>query len=257
MSLATSENITQSWRVPWVLQCARSVPSRWKPAFSIARIDAWLSAAASATTRASPSSRSPQSAARRNALEATPRPRAAGNTETARLATSWSSSNCRLRRPRGPSSAASAMTNGAPVPLDHCSSDRLTLSCRLGGSSGASFSRRCVSGSSRLATAGRRARFPLWGRNTGSLARSFVRDGFRAVLVCVDPRVLDASFAGREYDEELLRELPPAVDPCGENGEFHTFVYAGPVFREPIRCRRGEVVERDGFVFCDLLEETV
>jgi len=106
---------------------------------------------------------------------------------------------------------------------------------------------------SRLAAAGRRARFPLWGSETAELARRFVGAGFGAVLVCVDPDALDGSFAGREYDERLLADLPPGVDPCGENGEFHTFVYDGPVFDEPVACERGEVVERDGFVFADLL----
>jgi len=107
---------------------------------------------------------------------------------------------------------------------------------------------------SRLATIGRRARFPVWGLDTAELARRFVALGFRAVLVCVDPRALDPSFAGREFDESLLSDLPPGVDPCGENGEFHTFVYDGPIFGRPISCERGEVVERDGFVFCDLLQ---
>jgi uncharacterized protein (TIGR00290 family) len=108
---------------------------------------------------------------------------------------------------------------------------------------------------SRLARAGRRARFPVWGADTAALARRFVAAGFRAVLVCVDPRALDPSFAGRDYDEELLEDLPRSVDPCGENGEFHTFVTAGPVLAHPVACRRGEVVERDGFVFCDLLDD--
>jgi uncharacterized protein (TIGR00290 family) len=107
---------------------------------------------------------------------------------------------------------------------------------------------------SRLATAGKRARFPVWGRDTVTLARRFLAAGFRAILVCVDPRALDPTFAGRDYDERLLAELPAGVDPCGENGEFHTFVTAGPILDRPIDCRRGEVVERDGFVFCDLLE---
>jgi uncharacterized protein (TIGR00290 family) len=107
---------------------------------------------------------------------------------------------------------------------------------------------------SRLARAGRRARFPVWGRDTAALARRFIADGFRAILVCVDPVKLDPSFAGRDYDERLLEDLPAGVDPCGENGEFHTFVTAGPVFDRAIACRRGEVVERDGFVFCDLLD---
>jgi uncharacterized protein (TIGR00290 family) len=106
---------------------------------------------------------------------------------------------------------------------------------------------------SRLIGTGRRAVFPVWGLDTAELARRFVAEGFRAVLVCVDPRALDSAFAGREFDETLLCDLPPGVDPCGENGEFHTFVYDGPIFSEPVACRRGEVVEREGFVFCDLL----
>jgi uncharacterized protein (TIGR00290 family) len=105
----------------------------------------------------------------------------------------------------------------------------------------------------RLATVGKQALFPLWGRDTGALAREFVAAGFRAVLVCVDPTKLDASFAGRSFDQKLLDELPTEVDPCGENGEFHTFVHAGPIFRESIACELGEVVTREGFVFCDVL----
>jgi uncharacterized protein (TIGR00290 family) len=104
----------------------------------------------------------------------------------------------------------------------------------------------------RLEAAGKRGLFPLWGRGTRALAREFLAAGFEATLVCVNPRVLDASFAGRRYDARLLAELPPGVDPCGENGEFHTFVSGGPIFAEPIACERGEIVERDGFVFCDL-----
>jgi diphthamide synthase (EF-2-diphthine--ammonia ligase) len=104
----------------------------------------------------------------------------------------------------------------------------------------------------RLAASGRRGLFPLWARDTAELARDFIAAGFQATIVCLDPRGLDASFAGRPYDERLLAELPPGVDPCGENGEFHTFVYAEPIFDEPIVCETGDVVERDGFVFCDL-----
>ncbi len=103
------------------------------------------------------------------------------------------------------------------------------------------------------AAAGRRARFPLWGRGTRALAERFIGLGFRARIVCLDPRRLPASFAGREFDDRLLAELPDDVDPCGENGEFHTFVSDGPGFRTPIACRPGEVVERDGFVFADLV----
>ncbi len=104
-----------------------------------------------------------------------------------------------------------------------------------------------------LRAAGRRGRFPLWHRDTTETARHFIALGFRATLVCVDPRHLPASFAGRAYDERLLADLPAAVDPCGENGEFHTFVHDGPIFRQPIECENGEVVGREGFVFCDVL----
>ncbi len=104
-----------------------------------------------------------------------------------------------------------------------------------------------------LARAGMEAIFPLWEKDTAELARSFVERRFRAVLVCVDPRKLAASFAGREYDAALLASLPAGVDPCGENGEFHTFVYDGPIFREPVAFTRGETVVREGFCFADLL----
>jgi len=100
-----------------------------------------------------------------------------------------------------------------------------------------------------------KALFPIWKRDTRELAREFVRQGFRAVTVCVDPRVLDDSFAGRELDSTFFASLPPAVDACGENGEFHTFVFDGPVFRAPIAFRAGEKVLRDGFCFFDLLPE--
>ena len=105
----------------------------------------------------------------------------------------------------------------------------------------------------RLRQVGKKAIFPLWGRDTSALAREFIAAGFEAALVCVDPHRLDSSFAGRRFNAELLADLPPDVDPCGENGEFHTFVYAGPVFSAPIACQIGERVERDGFVFCDVL----
>jgi uncharacterized protein (TIGR00290 family) len=104
----------------------------------------------------------------------------------------------------------------------------------------------------RLAAGGKRGLFPLWGRDTAELAREFIDLGFEAIVVCLDPRALDPSLAGRAYDERLLAELPRSVDPCGENGEFHTFVHAGPVFAEPVACETGEIVERDGFVFSDL-----
>ena len=95
--------------------------------------------------------------------------------------------------------------------------------------------------------------FPLWGRPTPALAREMLAAGLRARLTCVDPRQISASFAGREFDEALLADLPSSADPCGERGEFHTFVWAGPMFREPLRVVPGEVVERDGFVFADVL----
>jgi uncharacterized protein (TIGR00290 family) len=105
----------------------------------------------------------------------------------------------------------------------------------------------------RLGANNMRGLFPLWGRDTGVLAREFIAAGFQAIIACLDPRVLDASFAGRAYDAQLLAELPASVDPCGENGEFHTFVHAGPIFAEPIACETGEVLERGGFVFCDVI----
>jgi uncharacterized protein (TIGR00290 family) len=106
---------------------------------------------------------------------------------------------------------------------------------------------------SRLAQVSKRAVFPLWGRDTTELAHEFIAGGFEAIIVSVDPSKLDGSFAGRRFDHELLADLPASVDPCGENGEFHTFVHAGPIFSAPIACEIGEVVERDGFVFCDVL----
>jgi len=105
----------------------------------------------------------------------------------------------------------------------------------------------------RLAEAGKGALFPLWGRDTRALAREFLDDGFEAVVCCLDPGKLDPSFAGRPYDANFLADLPDDVDPCGERGEFHTFVHAGPVLSGPVGVRVGEVVERDGFVFCDLV----
>jgi uncharacterized protein (TIGR00290 family) len=96
--------------------------------------------------------------------------------------------------------------------------------------------------------------FPLWQRPTPQVAREFIDSGFRAVLCCVDTQALPADFAGREFDQDLLNDLPANVDPCGENGEFHTFVYAGPAFQTPIAFERGERVLREGrFSYCDLL----
>jgi uncharacterized protein (TIGR00290 family) len=95
--------------------------------------------------------------------------------------------------------------------------------------------------------------FPIWKRDTRELIRHFHEQHFRAIVACVDSKVLDPSFAGRELDESFFRDLPPTADPCGENGEFHTFVFDGPIFQSPIPIRTGEIVNRDGFVFCDLL----
>ena len=106
-----------------------------------------------------------------------------------------------------------------------------------------------------LAGTGLAPLFPIWGTpaDTPALARAMIAAGFRATLTCVDPRQLDPPFAGREFDRALLAALPPGVDPCGENGEFHTFCHAGPVFARPVPVRVGDVVEREGFCFADLL----
>jgi uncharacterized protein (TIGR00290 family) len=96
--------------------------------------------------------------------------------------------------------------------------------------------------------------FPLWDRDTAQLARDFVKRGFRAILTCVDTTQLGAEYAGREFDSALLAALPAGVDPCGENGEFHTCVYAGPIFAQPLPLRTGERVLRDGrFQYCDVM----
>jgi uncharacterized protein (TIGR00290 family) len=105
----------------------------------------------------------------------------------------------------------------------------------------------------KLALGGWEATFPLWGRDTRRLAHEFIDAGFEAVLVCLDPSQLDPSFIGRSFDAALLADLPPGVDPCGENGEFHTFVHAGPIFSEPIPIELGDTVLRDGFAFQDVL----
>jgi len=105
-----------------------------------------------------------------------------------------------------------------------------------------------------LAGTGVRPVFPLWNRPTDVLAREMLNSGLEAIVTCVDPARLRGDFAGRSFDAKLLSELPTGVDPCGENGEFHTFVWDGPGFRSPIDVRTGQVVERDGFVFCDVFE---
>jgi uncharacterized protein (TIGR00290 family) len=102
-----------------------------------------------------------------------------------------------------------------------------------------------------LAAVGMQGIFPLWRRDTARLAREMLASGLTAHLVCVDLRHLAREYAGRRFDARLLEELPAAVDPCGEHGEFHTVVSAGPMFSDPIPLTAGEVVERDGFVFAD------
>ena len=104
-----------------------------------------------------------------------------------------------------------------------------------------------------LARMGMTALFPIWKRDTWELIRSFDSNGFRSIAVCVDSRALDPSFAGRELDAAFFADLPDGVDWCGENGEFHTFVFAGPIFQQPVQFKIGERVQRDALVFCDLL----
>ena len=104
----------------------------------------------------------------------------------------------------------------------------------------------------RLTGTGLEPLFPIWGMPTARLAGRMIESGLRARIACVDTRVLPASFVGREFDDELLRDLPAGIDPCGENGEFHTCVYAGPMFREPLALEPGETVTRDPFVWRDL-----
>jgi uncharacterized protein (TIGR00290 family) len=105
-----------------------------------------------------------------------------------------------------------------------------------------------------LAGTGLTPMFPLWGLPTGHLARDMMAGALRARLSCIDAKVLDPAFAGREFDWKLLEDLPPGIDPCGENGEFHTFVYDGPMFRHPLRVAGGETRHVDGFVYADLIE---
>jgi uncharacterized protein (TIGR00290 family) len=104
-----------------------------------------------------------------------------------------------------------------------------------------------------LAGSGLTPIFPLWDLPTPALARDMIAGGLRARLSCVDSRQLDASFSGREFDAALLADLPPAVDPCGENGEFHTFVFDGPMFRAPIGVETGEIRDVNGFIYSDFV----
>ena len=105
----------------------------------------------------------------------------------------------------------------------------------------------------KLAAVGIEPIFPLWKRDTRALAQKMISSGLIAYLTCIDPKKIDRSFAGRRFDESLLRDLPPGIDPCGENGEFHTVITAGPMFAAPISVQLGEVVERDGFLFADVI----
>jgi uncharacterized protein (TIGR00290 family) len=102
---------------------------------------------------------------------------------------------------------------------------------------------------------GMRGIFPIWRRDTSELIRRFIDSGFKAIVTCVDPKVLNPSFAGRVIDDDFINQLPVQVDPCGENGEFHSFVFDGPIFRKEIKFYVGEVVLRDSFYFCDLLPD--
>jgi uncharacterized protein (TIGR00290 family) len=104
----------------------------------------------------------------------------------------------------------------------------------------------------RLSSLAKRGVWPIWGRDTRLLAEEFIEAGFRAVIVSIDPKQIGSEFCSREFDTTFLRDLPAGVDPCGEQGEFHTFVYDAPLFAEPLDVRRGPVVERGGFYFCDL-----
>ena len=105
----------------------------------------------------------------------------------------------------------------------------------------------------RLQSVGMTPVFPLWARPTAALAREMIDGGLRAYLTCVDPKQLEPRFAGREFDNDLLEDLPGGADPCGEKGEFHTFAFAGPMFSHPLGVMLGETVTRDGFVFADVL----
>lgn len=106
----------------------------------------------------------------------------------------------------------------------------------------------------KLATLGLNAIFPIWKRDTRGLALSLAETGFRAIVTCVDTQALDGRFAGRRIDAQFMAELPAGVDPCGENGEFHSFVYDGPIFKSPVSFTTGETVLRENrFCFCDLL----
>jgi uncharacterized protein (TIGR00290 family) len=106
----------------------------------------------------------------------------------------------------------------------------------------------------KLAGLGMRGIFPIWKKDTTELAHAFIDQGFRAIVTCIDSQVLNKSFAGREFDKNFLDDLPPAIDPCGENGEFHSFVYEGPIFKKRIAYTKGDIILRDNrFYYCDIV----
>ena len=108
----------------------------------------------------------------------------------------------------------------------------------------------------KLALVGMKGEFPIWKRNTTELSRAFIKMGFKSIVTCADSQAVSGEFAGREYDETLLADLPPSTDPCFENGECHSFVYAGPIFQKTIAFTKGEVVLRDErFFYCDLIPQ--
>jgi uncharacterized protein (TIGR00290 family) len=162
---------------------------------------------------------------------------------------------------------AQAAAAGLPlivVPIPHpCSNDEYESRMRLAVSSAvaAGFTHAAFGDlfledvrkyrEDRLAGSGLTPLFPVWGIPTTALANDMIAGGLRARLACVDTRVLDASFVGREFDGRLLADLPPGIDPCGEKGEFHSCVYAGPMFRAPLRLEPGEIVSREPFVWRD------
>jgi len=108
----------------------------------------------------------------------------------------------------------------------------------------------------RMSRIGMKCLFPIWERPTAEFAREFIDLGFRAIIVCVDTHAIGNEFAGRDYDNDFLKDLPTTADPCGENGEFHTFVYDGPIFNTPVSVQRGEkILRNDRFYYCDLLQK--
>ncbi len=107
-----------------------------------------------------------------------------------------------------------------------------------------------------LAKVGMKGIFPNWGRNTTGLISELLDKGFKAVITCVDGRVLNPEFAGRMIDDSFLSALPPNIDPCGENGEYHSFVFEGPIFKNKLAIRTGEVIQRESFYFCDLIPQS-